>query len=267
MNMTPHDKLRKLQNILSESGAAAIALSGGTDSIFLVSVASGISSLDLMAVTVSTPYMFTAEVQEAAEFCNMYGVKHREIKMDVPGSVTGNPPDRCYLCKKEVMKAVRSAAGESGISTVFDGTNADDVRDYRPGMKALEELSIRSPLLEAGLTKEEIRMLAREAGLAVSDKPSNACLLTRFPHDTPIRTNDLRRAEEAENLLTRLGFSGSRIRVHGELARIECRKEHFAEIMADEMRSTIVSALKDMGYRYITVDIEGYRSGSMNKNN
>ena len=265
--MTPHDKLRKLQNILAESGSAAIALSGGTDSIFLVSVASGISTLNLLAVTVSTPYMFAAEVQEAADFCNSHGVKHREIKMDIPGSVTGNPPDRCYLCKKEVMKAIKRAAEDAGISIVFDGTNADDVRDYRPGMKALEELSIRSPLLEAGLSKEEIRMLAREAGLAVSDKPSNACLLTRFPHDTPIIINDLRRAEKAEHLLAGLGFSGSRIRVHGELVRIECSKERFGEIIADEMRHRIVSALKDMGYRYITLDIEGYRSGSMNKNN
>jgi uncharacterized protein len=264
--MTLHDKLKKLTAILSDSGAATIALSGGTDSSFLVSVASGISGLRLMACTISTPYMFTSEVREAAELCERYGIRHREIRMEIPDTVKGNPPERCYLCKKEVIKAIRSAAMDEGITTIFDGTNADDVHDYRPGMKALEESGVRSPLLEAGLTKDEIRALAREAGLAANDKPSNACLLTRFPHDTAIIPDELRRAEEAELILSKLGFGGSRIRVHGDLVRIECRKEHFASIMADEMREKLTFALKKLGYRYITVDIEGYRSGSMSKN-
>jgi len=264
--MTPHDKLSKLRIILSDTGAAAIALSGGTDSTFLVSVASGISGLRVMAVTVSTPYMFASEVEEAEAFCNRYGVMHRTIRMDIPETVRGNPPDRCYLCKTEVMGVVRRAAGEEGISVIFDGTNADDVSDYRPGMRALEELDIRSPLLEAGLTKNEIRALAREAGLEVSDKPSNACLLTRFPHDTVILPGELRKAEEAEVFLTGMGFGGSRIRVHGDLVRIECKTELFPKIMEADMREKIITALKNIGYKYITIDIEGYRSGSMNKN-
>jgi uncharacterized protein len=264
--MTPHDKLNKLRTILSDSGAVAIALSGGTDSTFLVSVASGISGLRVMAVTVSTPYMFSSEVEEAAAFCNKCGVMHREIKMDIPSTVTGNPPDRCYLCKTEVMGAVRDASLEAGISVIFDGTNADDVNDYRPGMRALAEQKVRSPLLEAGLTKNEIRTLAREAGLDVSDKPSNACLLTRFPHDTAIVPAELRKAEEAEIFLSGMGLGGSRIRVHGDLARIECRKELFPVIMENKMREKIITALKSIGYKYITIDIEGYRSGSMNKN-
>jgi uncharacterized protein len=264
--MTLHDKLRRLRTILSEAGEVAIALSGGTDSTFLVSVASGISGLRVMAVTVSTPYMFASEVEEAAAFCDRYRVMHREIKMDIPETVMGNPPDRCYLCKTEVMGVVRGAAGEAGISVIFDGTNADDVNDYRPGMRALKELDIRSPLLEAGLTKNEIRALAREAGLDVSDKPSNACLLTRFPHDSAILPGELRKAEEAEIFLTGMGLGGSRIRVHGDLVRIECRTELFPEIMEANMREKIITALKRMGYKYITIDIEGYRSGSMNKN-
>lgn len=264
--MTPHDKLIKLRTILSDSGAAAIALSGGTDSTFLVSVASGISGLRVLAVTVSTPYMFASEVVEAAAFCDRFGVIHREIRMEIPETVKGNPPDRCYLCKTEVMGVIRSAAREAGISVIFDGTNADDVNDYRPGMRALAEQNVRSPLLEAGLTKNEIRMLAREAGLDVSDKPSNACLLTRFPHDTVIIPGELRKAEEAETLLSRLGLGGSRIRVHGDLVRIECRKDLFPVIMENDTRQKIITALKGMGYKYITVDIEGYRSGSMNKN-
>ena len=264
--MTPHDKLRKLRTILSDTGAAAIALSGGTDSTFLVSVASGISGLRVLAVTVSTPYMFISEVEEAAAFCDRCGVMHRTIRMDIPETVRGNPPDRCYLCKTEVMGVVRATAGKEGISVIFDGTNADDVNDYRPGMRALEELNIRSPLLEAGLTKNEIRALAREAGLDVSDKPSNACLLTRFPHDTSILPGELRKAEEAEIFLNSMGLEGSRIRVHGDLVRIECRTEYFPKIMEANMREKMITALKNMGYKYITVDIEGYRSGSMNKN-
>jgi uncharacterized protein len=133
-------------------------------------------------------------------------------------------------------------------------------------MKALEELNVRSPLLEAGLTKNEIRTLAREAGLDVSDKPSNACLLTRFPHDTAILPGELRKAEEAEIYLAGMGFGGSRIRVHGDLVRIECRTELFPIIMEADMREKIITALKNIGYKYITVDVEGYRSGSMNKN-
>ena len=264
--MTPHDKLRKLRTILSDAGAAAIALSGGTDSTFLVSVASCISGLRVLAVTVSTPYMFISEVEEAAAFCDRCGVMHRTIRMDIPETVRGNPPDRCYLCKTEVMGVVRATAGKEGISVIFDGTNADDVNDYRPGMRALEELNIRSPLLEAGLTKNEIRALAREAGLDVSDKPSNACLLTRFPHDTSILSGELRKAEEAEIFLTGMGLEGSRIRVHGDLVRIECKTEFFPKIMEANMREKMITALKNMGYKYITVDIEGYRSGSMNKN-
>jgi len=264
--MTPHDKLRKLRTILSDAGAAAIALSGGTDSTFLVSVASGISGLRVLAVTVSTPYMFISEVEEAAAFCDRCGVMHRTIRMDIPETVRGNPPDRCYLCKTEVMGVVRATAGKEGISVIFDGTNADDVNDYRPGMRALEELNIRSPLLEAGLTKNEIRALAREAGLDVSDKPSNACLLTRFPHDSSILSGELRKAEEAEIFLTGMGLEGSRIRVHGDLVRIECKTEFFPKIMEANMREKMITALKNMGYKYITVDIEGYRSGSMNKN-
>ena len=264
--MTPHDKLRNLRIILSDAGAAAIALSGGTDSTFLVSVASGIHGLRLMAVTVSTPYMFVSEVEEAAAFCERYRVMHRTIEMNIPDTVKGNPPDRCYLCKTEVMGVVRRLAGEEGISVIFDGTNADDVNDYRPGMRALGEMNIRSPLLEAGLTKNEIRALAREAGLDVSDKPSNACLLTRFPHDTAILPAELRKAEEAEILLAGMGLAGSRIRVHGDLVRIECRKDLLPMLIEDNMRQKIITALKNIGYRYITVDIEGYRSGSMNKN-
>jgi uncharacterized protein len=266
MNKTQHRKLARLKEILHDAGSAVIALSGGTDSSFLVSVAAGVSDLRLLAITVNTPYMFTSELKEASALCDRYGVKHRELPMTMPDSVKGNPADRCYLCKTEVMKVIRDEAKEAGIAHVFDGTNADDMKEYRPGMQALKELSIRSPLLEAGLTKEEIRSLAREAGLESSDRPSNTCLLTRFPHGTLVTPDDMRKTEKAEIILADMGLVGSRVRVHGDLVRIECRKEQLMQIMTIKMREKISATLKELGYRYVTVDMEGYRSGSMNSN-
>lgn len=263
--MTRSDKIIRLKTIMSEAGSAVIALSGGTDSTYLASFAAGVSGLKVMAVTVSTPYMFSSEVREAALFCENAGIKHREIRMAIPLNIMFNPPERCYLCKMEVMKAITEAAGEGGYACVFDGTNADDLHDYRPGLKALKELGIRSPLAEAGLTKSEIRELARDAGLESSDKPSNACLLTRFPHDTEITDENLRRAEEAEHLAAEMGFTGARARIHGDLVRIELRMDQFAVILKDEIREALASAIKKLGYKYITIDAEGYRSGSMNK--
>ncbi|MCI0523221.1 MAG: ATP-dependent sacrificial sulfur transferase LarE [Bacteroidales bacterium] len=263
--MTLRDKHNRLKRILSDAGSAIIALSGGTDSSFLVSVASTVGNARFMAVTVNTPYMFASEVSEASVFCRSVGMKHREIAFGIPESVTGNPPDRCYLCKTVVIQAIRKIAAEEKIETIFDGTNADDVHDYRPGMRALEEQKVRSPLLEAGLTKEDIRALARDAGLDISEKLSNTCLLTRFPHDTIITPSDLRKVEQAELLLAELGFRAPRIRVHGEIARIELRKEQICSITSDEVREKVVSRLKELGYIYVTIDLEGYRSGSMNK--
>lgn len=261
--MTGSTGSEKLKTIIAGVKSAVIALSGGTDSILLVSIAARVNGLRLMAVTVSTPYMFSSEVNDAADFCKSIGVKHLVIKMDVPRTVGSNPTDRCYLCKREVMKAITDAAAEGGYGVVFDGTNADDLSEYRPGLKALRELGIRSPLAEAGLTKPEIRKLARQEGLEVSDRPSNTCLLTRFPHDTDITHGNLRRAEEAECIVTKAGFPGARVRIHGDLVRIECRNEHFASLMSKEIREKLSSAIKDLGYKYITIDAEGYRSGSM----
>ncbi len=263
--MTRTDKINILTTIMSDAGSAVIALSGGTDSTYLASFAAGIKGLRVMAVTVTAPYMFSSEVRDAVSFCKNVGLKHMEIGMAMPGAVVSNPPERCYLCKRVVMKAVTDAAREGGYAYVFDGTNADDLVDYRPGMKALRELGIRSPLAEAGLTKSEIRELAREAGLDVSDKPSNSCLLTRFPHDTPITEENLRRAEEAERLTAKMGFTGARVRIHGDLVRIELRRDQFAKILNDDIREMLTSAIKKLGYNYITIDAEGYRSGSMNK--
>ncbi len=263
--MSTAKKLEELKAVLSGAGSAVIALSGGTDSTYLVSVAASRAGLKLLAVTVSTPYMFSSEVKDAASFCHEHGVKHRELKAGIPLSVISNPPDRCYLCKTEIMKLITAEAHKGGYAVVFDGTNADDLKEYRPGLRALRESGVRSPLAEAGLTKEEIRQLAREAGLEVSARPSNTCLLTRFPHDRVITPEDLRKAEEAERLVTEAGFTGARVRIHGELVRIEIRNEQFERIAPGEVRMKLAMALRGLGFQYITIDAEGYRSGSMNK--
>ncbi|MGW8181560.1 MAG: ATP-dependent sacrificial sulfur transferase LarE, partial [bacterium] len=195
--------------------------------------------------------------------CQQLGVEHIEIRMDMPASVIKNPPDRCYLCKKEVMRVIAGIAVKKGFENIFDGTNADDLHEHRPGILALIETGVRSPLADTGFTKDEIRELSREVGLEVSDRPSNSCLLTRFPHGALITDIELRKAEEAENYIALLGFTGSRVRVHGDLVRIEWRKEHLDAMMHEETRRKITAALKVMGYRYITIDTEGYRSGSM----
>jgi len=263
--MKREEKLQKLRNLLTEAGSAVIALSGGTDSVFLAWAASEIKELRLLAVTVNSPYMFASEVSEAIAFCATHGIDHRQIIMGIPEVVGNNPPERCYLCKREVMKRITGEALKAGFNYVFDGTNMDDVSDYRPGMKALKEFGVRSPLLEAGLTKEDIRALSREAGLPTWDKPSNACLMTRFPHGTVISPDELRKAEAAEDILTGLGLKGSRVRVHGEVVRIECRNENMTSLLGEKLRTDITSKLKALGYSYITVDLEGYRTGSMNR--
>jgi uncharacterized protein len=263
--MTREEKFQKLRLILAEAESAVIALSGGTDSIFLVWAASGIETMKVMAVTINSPYMFASEVREAIDFCRKLGVEHKEVIMGIPAVVRNNPPERCYLCKREVMKLITGEAAKAGFRYVFDGTNADDVSDYRPGMKALKEFGVRSPLLEAGLTKAEIRDLSKEAGLSTWKKPSNACLMTRFPHGTVVNPDEFRKAEAAEELLSTLGLTGSRVRVHGEMVRIECISEEIALLLDEKMRSAAISGLKALGYIYITVDLEGYRTGSMNK--
>ncbi|HUW92266.1 MAG TPA: ATP-dependent sacrificial sulfur transferase LarE [Bacteroidales bacterium] len=263
--MIRDEKLQKLRTILSEAGSGVVALSGGTDSVFLVWVASEIKALRLLAVTVNSPYMFGSEVSEAIKFCGSHGIDHKQLIMGIPEAVKNNPPERCYLCKREVMSLIKGEAVKGEFRYVFDGTNSDDVSDYRPGMKALKEFGVRSPLLEAGLNKEEIRALSKEAGLPTWDKPSNACLMTRFPHGTAISPDELRKAEAAEEILSGLGMTGSRVRVHGDVVRIECRKEHMEALLEEKLRSNISEGLKALGYSYITVDLEGYRTGSMNR--
>ncbi len=258
-------KSRLLDEILSELQPSVIAYSGGVDSSFLLYRAASVAIKSIIGVTVRTPYIPAIEINDAIEFTKSYGIKHHILDMDFPATIRSNPPERCYLCKKTLFGAILSFADNNGYNYVLDGTNADDDKEFRPGKKALAELGIRSPLKEAGLTKKDIRELSLKAGLPVWDKPAMACLLTRLPHDTEVKDEMLRMIEQAEYFLFKKGFPGSRVRMHNDIARIECISGFLNRITQSPDREDIVNYLKKTGFRYVTLDLEGYRTGSTNQ--
>jgi uncharacterized protein len=257
-------KTIKLDTILRDLRSFVVAFSGGVDSSFLVYRAQKLGKLNMTAVTIRTPYMPDREIIEAKEFADLHGIKHKIIELDIPGVVKHNPKDRCYLCKKILFSKITAFASENGFQYILDGTNSDDTHDIRPGLRALKELSVRSPLAEAGLTKNEIRGLLQKEGLSLWDKPAMACLLTRIPYDTEISEGMLRKIERAEDYLFECGYPGTRVRLHGDIARIECMPGFLTRIINDPHREQIVTTLKELGFRYISLDLEGYRTGSMN---
>ena len=256
------EKTKNLDSILKELKSFIVAFSGGVDSSFLLHRAHSLKSIEMMGVTIKTPYIPDAELEEAVEFAKTHGINHRIINLSFPESVRNNPDDRCYLCKKNLFGELQAFAGENGFSYVIDGTNADDTNVYRPGLRALRELGIRSPLQEAGLTKNEIRELLRKESLSVAEKPAMACLLTRIPYNTTVTEVVLKMIEQAENFLFSKGFSGARVRIHGDLARIECAPGYFERMIQNPDKEHIINTLKKIGFRYISLDLEGYRSGS-----
>lgn len=253
-----------LNSILKDLGSFVVAFSGGVDSSFLLHRAHSLKNLKVLAVTIRTPYMTVREINESVDFTANHKIDHKIIDVTFPEIIRHNPQDRCYLCKKKLFTEIVNFAGENGYSYIVDGTNADDAGEIRPGMRALKEMEIRSPLLEAGLTKKEIRDLARRAGLPLWLKPAMACLLTRIPYNTEINDSMLRMIEEAEYMLFEKGYPGTRVRVHEDVVRIECMPGFLEKIVNDPSRELIVSNLKKIGFRYITLDLEGYRTGSMN---
>jgi uncharacterized protein len=256
-----------LKALLHDMQSAVLAFSGGVDSSLLLRAASEVMGNRLLAVTAVSETYPAGELSAAVEFARSLDVRHRVLhtgELDAESFVR-NTPDRCYHCKKELFEKLRQIAGSEGISTVIEGSNTDDLRDYRPGRKAAQEFFVRSPLVEAGISKEEVRELARTLNLSVWDKPSLACLSSRIPYGTRITPEILETIQSAEDQLRVLGFRQVRVRHHGETARIEISRSDFGRLLNDETVVEVVSALKGLGYTYVCLDLDGYRTGSMNE--
>lgn len=244
-----------------------VAYSGGVDSSLLLSVAHELLKSRVVAITSSSRVHPQEEIEAAAQIAGEMGVRHIVMETDEMSmpEFTANPDNRCYICKKHLFKAFRKKAGELGISDISHGANVDDLQDNRPGFKAATELGVHAPLLDAGFTKEDIRRLAKERGLPNWEKPAMACLATRIPYGTAITEHRLRMIGSAEDFLRKKGFSGCRVRHHGDIARIEVRQQDFQKMLDPEVRVHVSRELKEIGYRYIAFDLEGYISGSMNQ--
>lgn len=258
-------KVASLKKSLQEMGSVIVAYSGGIDSTLMLKVAHDTLGERAVGITAVSASMPETEKEEAESIAREIGARHEWItsRETEDSRYLRNAPDRCFFCKSDVYDRLEVYAREHGYSFVVDGTNADDAGDHRPGRQAAAEHGVRSPLLEAGLTKEEIRLLARQYGLPNWDKPAAACLASRVPYGTLITLPILSQIEKAELKLRQMGFRQLRVRHHDQIARIELEEENFAKVM--EQRSEIVRALKEIGYAYVTLDLAGFRSGSMNE--
>jgi uncharacterized protein len=260
-------KYDRLKAVLQELGSALVAFSGGVDSTFLVKVAQDVLGDRVFAVIARSESYPEKETQEAIDLAKKLNIRFKVIRtreLDNP-DFSNNPPDRCYHCKTELFSQLKDIADKEGLSFVLDGSNFDDTDDYRPGLQACEELGIRSPLKEVEMSKDEIRILSKQMNLLTWNKPSMACLASRFPYNTEIDKISLERVAKAEEYLRSLGFSQVRVRHHDQIARVEVEVEALQKLVEPSLRAKIVENLKRLGYTYVTLDLAGYRTGSMNE--
>jgi len=264
---TAEHKLKKLDGILRGMQGVLVAFSGGVDSTFLLKTASDVLGKNVLAVTALSPSFPAAEQKSARELARSLGVRHRIIRsheLSIPAFVK-NPPNRCYYCKKDLFTRLLNIAHRENIPWVADGSNSDDAHDFRPGSRAARELGIRKPLAEAHLGKSEIRLLSRKMGLTTSDKPAAACLSSRLPYGETITAGKLRQIGRAEEFLRALGFTQVRVRHHGIIARIEVPADEMGHFMERGIQAKVTRRLRSLGYQYVTLDLLGYRTGSMNE--
>jgi uncharacterized protein len=261
------EKETRLHALLTDYAQVVVAFSGGVDSTFLLwSAVTVLGREHVVALTATSPTYPLRELNESCQLAERLGVRHlifESNELEIPG-FADNPPRRCYHCKHELFALCLNKGRELGFTTVLDGANRDDLADYRPGHEAARELGVRSPLLEAGLGKEEIRTLSRRAGLPTAEKQAFACLASRFPYGTRITAERLQQIDRCEEFLLNAGFRTVRVRYHDDTARIEVASEELPRLLDAPLRNSIVAHFRQAGFTYVAVDLEGYRTGSMN---
>lgn len=265
LNKDLKQKYEKLKDIITDYKSIAVAYSGGVDSTLLAYVSKQVLGQNCVCVTAKTELISQKEVKDLKDIAEKYGFNHKILNLNVleDKNITLNPPERCFLCKKLIFVEVIKYADETGLKNIAEGSNIDDLSDYRPGLKAIKELSIKSPLLEAGFNKTDIRHLSEYLGLETYNKPSLACMASRIPYYETLTREKLFMIEKSEDFLYSLGFNGFRVRYHGKIARIELNEKDL-NLFIRKYREKVDNKLKEIGFNYVCLDICGYKTGSLN---